>query len=117
MLGGRWRRPTGTLKVQVPGVGLGAAGKRCGGNARRELQGSGFRANETAERFHADCAYGQNFAARTLAATRSSMGDVNELLSMRTDVSRGGEAVGSFLYPIEKNRVIYRISTLKHTSI
>ena len=93
-------------KVQVPGVGLGAAGKRCGGNARRELQGSGFRANETAERFHADCAYGQNFAARTLAATRSSMGDVNELLSMRTDVSRGGEAVGSFLYPIEKNRVV-----------
>ena len=77
-----------------------------GDDARRELQGSGFRANETAERFHADCAYGQNFAARTLAATRSSMGDVNELLSRRTDVSRGGEAVGSFLYPIEKNRVV-----------
>ena len=38
------RRPlaaphTGTLKVQVPGVGLGAAGKRCWDDARRELPG------------------------------------------------------------------------------
>eukprot|EP00964_Phaeocystis_antarctica_P001843 scaffold963_cov55-Phaeocystis_antarctica.AAC.1 len=57
-------------KVQVPGVGLGAAGKRCWGNARSELLGSDFRANETAERFPADCAYGQNFAARTLVVTR-----------------------------------------------
>eukprot|EP00964_Phaeocystis_antarctica_P029225 scaffold16481_cov93-Phaeocystis_antarctica.AAC.1 len=73
--GGRWRRTTGTQKCRFPGVGLGAAGKRCWDNARSELLGSDFRANETAERYPADCAYGQNFAARTLVVTRKFDGD------------------------------------------
>ena len=65
MLGGRWRRPTGTLKVQVPGVGHWAPqANGVGDDARRELQGSGFRANETAERYPADCAYGHGAHGR-----------------------------------------------------
>ena len=56
MLGAAGGAPQ-ALKVQVPDVGLGAAGKRCWDNARRELQESGIRANETAERYPADCAY------------------------------------------------------------
>ena len=63
--------------MRAPSVALGAAGKRCRGNARREQQGSVFRANEAAERFPAAWAYVWLLAARTLAATRSERPALN----------------------------------------
>ena len=66
-------------KVRAPGVALGAAGKRCRGNAHRESQGSVFRANEAAERFHAAWAYVWFLAARTLVATRTCEGEITDV--------------------------------------
>ena len=69
--------------MRAPGVALGAAGKRCRGNARREQQGSVFRANEAAERFPAAWAYVWLLAARTLVATRTCEGEKTDVRAAR----------------------------------
>ena len=60
-------------KVRAPGVALGAAGKRCRGNAHAEQRGSDFRANEAAERFPAAWAYVWLLAARTQVKLRVAL--------------------------------------------
>ena len=66
-------------KVRAPGVALGAAGKRCRGNAWSEVVGRQFRANEAAERFPAAWANVWLLTARTLVATRTCEGEITDV--------------------------------------
>jgi len=70
--------------VRAPGVALGAAGKRCGGNAWSEVVGRQFRANEAAERFHGAWAYVWLLAARQLVATRTCEGKITDVRPQAT---------------------------------